>query len=126
MSRLKRFVLILIVVAISPIHLFAQATSSSKPIPIKVVVVAMFERGEDTGDTPGEYQLWVEREHLDQIIALPAGYHHVRLNKDGVLGILTGVGTASIFRKPTGSSPESAAVILPTFRWGQPFGPTTF
>src|SRR5438045_6913878 len=54
----------------------------------------MFERGEDTGDTPGEYQLWVEREHLDQIIALPAGYHHVRLNKDGVLGILTGVGTA--------------------------------
>src|SRR5438874_13733919 len=68
MSRLKRFVLILIVVAISPIHFFAQATSSSKPIRIKVVVVAMFERGEDTGDTPGEYQLWVEREHLDQII----------------------------------------------------------
>jgi purine nucleoside permease len=58
------------------------------------VVVAMFERGEDTGDTPGEYQLWVESEHLDQIIPLPAGYHHVRLNKDGVLGILTGVGTA--------------------------------
>ena len=65
MSRLKRFILILIVVAISPIHLFAQATSSSKPIPIKVVIVAMFERSEDTGDTPGEYQLWVEREHLE-------------------------------------------------------------
>src|SRR5437588_3344868 len=94
MSRLKRFVLVLIVVAIPTIHLVAQATSSSKPIPIKVVIVAMFERGEDTGDTPGEYQLWVEREHLDQIIPLPAGYHHVRLNKDGVLGILTGVGTA--------------------------------
>src|SRR5439155_1314514 len=118
LSRLKRFMLVLIVVAISPSHLFAQATSSSKPIPIKVVVVAMFERGEDTGDAPGEYQVWVEREHLDQIIPLPAGYHHVRLNKDGVrlpwrfllrsrcralhpclnkdgvLGILTGVGTA--------------------------------
>src|SRR5207245_5427656 len=94
MSRLKRFILILIVVAISPIHLFAQATSSSKPIPIKVVVVAMFERGEDTGDRPGEYQLWVEREHLDQVLPLAAGYHHVRVNKDGVLGILTGVGTA--------------------------------
>jgi purine nucleoside permease len=64
------------------------------PIPIKVVVVAMFERGEDTGDVPGEYQLWVEREHLDQIIDTPAGYHHARLNKDGVLGMLTGVGTA--------------------------------
>src|SRR5207248_1847245 len=94
MSRLKRFVLILIVVAISPLLLFDQGAPPSKPIRIKVVVVAMFERGEDTGDTPGEYQLWVEREHLDQIIPLPAGYHHVRLNKDGVLGILTGVGTA--------------------------------
>jgi purine nucleoside permease len=78
--------------SISALH--AQTPTTSKPIPIKVVVVAMFERGEDTGDTPGEYQLWVEREHLDQIIPLPAGYHHVRLNKDGVLGILTGVGTA--------------------------------
>src|SRR5579872_1871390 len=64
------------------------------PIPIKVVVVTMFERGQDTGDTPGEYQLWVEREHLDQVLPMPAAYHHVRLNKDGVLGMLTGVGTA--------------------------------
>jgi purine nucleoside permease len=63
-------------------------------IPVKVVVVTMFERGEDTGDTPGEYQLWVEREHLDQVLPLAAGYHHVRLNADGVLGMLTGVGTA--------------------------------
>jgi len=64
------------------------------PVQVKVVVVTMFERGEDTGDAPGEYQLWVEREHLDQILPLPAGYHHVRMNKDGVLGMLTGVGTA--------------------------------
>jgi purine nucleoside permease len=77
---------------------FASAQSvpvkAVRPIPIKVVVVTMFERGEDTGDVPGEYQLWVEREHLDQIIETPAGYHHARLNKDGVLGMLTGVGTA--------------------------------
>jgi purine nucleoside permease len=73
--------------------IFAQ-TSPASPIRIKVVVVTMFERGEDTGDTPGEYQLWVEREHLDQILPLPAGYHQVRLNKDGVLGMVTGVGTA--------------------------------
>src|SRR5437773_1450194 len=95
MSRLhERFVLVLIVLGIFPDLLRSQATTSGTPIRIKVVVVAMFERGEDTGDAPGEYQLWVEREHLDQIIPLPAGYHHVRLNKDGVLGILTGVGTA--------------------------------
>ena len=72
----------------------AQNRAPGEPIRIKVVVVTMFERGEDTGDVPGEYQLWVEREHLDQILPLPSGYHHVRLNKDGVLGLLTGVGTA--------------------------------
>src|SRR5436305_2391863 len=76
------------------VALSAALHAQTKPIPVKVVIVTMFERGEDTGDTPGEYQLWVEREHLDQIIPLPAGYHHVRLNKDGVLGMLTGVGTA--------------------------------
>ena len=74
--------------------LLAAGLLSARPIPIKVVVIAMFERGEDTGDVPGEYQLWVEREHLDQVLPMPAGYHHVRLNKDGVLGMLTGVGTA--------------------------------
>ena len=72
----------------------AQQEKPNAPIPVKVVVVAMFERGEDTGDVPGEYQYWVEREHLDQILAMPAGFHHVRMNKDGVLGLLTGVGTA--------------------------------
>jgi purine nucleoside permease len=75
-------------------NICAQAAVAPAPIRVKVVVVAMFERGEDTGDTPGEYQLWVEREHLDQIIDVPAAYHHVRMNKDGVLGMLTGVGTA--------------------------------
>ena len=73
---------------------FCSLLGAQNPIPIKVVVIAMFERGEDTGDVPGEYQLWVEREHLDQVFPMPAGYHHLRLNKDGVLGLLTGVGTA--------------------------------
>jgi purine nucleoside permease len=72
----------------------APVAAAAIPIRVKVVVVAMFEVGEDTGDTPGEYQLWVEREHLDQVLPLPAGYHHVRMNKDGVLGMLTGVATA--------------------------------
>jgi purine nucleoside permease len=95
MSKLiSRCMPLFVVLAIFSRLLSAQTTPVSKPIQIKVVVVAMFERGEDTGDTPGEYQLWVEREHLDQILPLSAGYHHVRLNKDGVLGILTGVGTA--------------------------------
>src|ERR1700761_3784113 len=95
----KRFVLTLTLCTVCSAHFVAQISSAqipaqSHPIPIKVVVVTMFERGEDTGDAPGEYQLWVEREHLDQIFPMPAGYRHVRMNKDGVLGMVTGVGTA--------------------------------
>ncbi len=89
-GRLQTLALLMIY----PFVLQAQGPATAKPIPIKVVVVTMFERGEDTGDVPGEYQFWVEREHLDQVLPLPSGYHHVRMNKQGVLGILTGVGTA--------------------------------
>ena len=72
----------------------AFAQSAIKPIEIKVVVVSMFEVGNDTGDVPGEYQYWVEREHLDTVLPFPQGYHDLRMNKDGVLGVVTGVGTA--------------------------------
>ena len=72
----------------------AQEAKVKPPVKVKVVVVAMFERGQDTGDTPGEYQYWVEREHLDEILPMPAGFHPMRMNRDGVLGLLTGVGTA--------------------------------
>jgi purine nucleoside permease len=80
--------------------LFAAATCAlaqnqpAKPIEVKVVVVNMFEVGADTGDAPGEHQYWVEREHLDTVMPFPQGYHDLRMNKDGVLGVVTGVGTA--------------------------------
>jgi purine nucleoside permease len=90
----RLFARFLLVSALFASSLCAQSDTATPPIRVKVVVVTMFERGEDTGDVPGEFQLWVERKHLDQVIPLPAGYHHVRLNKDGVLGMVTGVGTA--------------------------------
>ena len=55
---------------------------AQKPIPVKVVVVTMFEVDQDTGDAPGEYQYWVERDHLDHVYPLPAAYHAARMNKD--------------------------------------------
>jgi purine nucleoside permease len=61
---------------------------------VKVVVVAMFEVGADTGDQPGELQYWVERDHLDRIYPLPAGYHAARMNNEGEMAVLTGQGTA--------------------------------
>jgi purine nucleoside permease len=54
----------------------------------------MFELGADTGDAPGEYQFWVEREHLDQVLLFPAGNRDLRMNSNGVLAVLTGEGTA--------------------------------
>lgn len=68
--------------------------ATAAPIPVKVVVISLFEPGADTGDTPGEYQYWVERDHLDKIFPFPQGYHDLRMNDQGVLGVLTGVGTA--------------------------------
>jgi len=73
---------------------WGQGADARKPIPVKVVVIAAFERGEDTGDAPGEFQLWVEREHLDQVFDFPVGFRHLRMNKDGVLAMVTGVATA--------------------------------
>jgi purine nucleoside permease len=73
----------------------AVAPAIPRPIEIKVVVIAMFEQGADTGDAPGEYQYWVEREHLDTVLPFPQGFHDLRMNAHtGVLGLLTGVGTA--------------------------------
>ena len=71
-----------------------SAAAADQPIAVKVVVVAMFERGADTGDEPGELQYWVERNRLDRVIPFPQGYHDLRMNGDGVLAVLTGVGTA--------------------------------
>lgn len=73
--------------------LLIATIASAEVIQPKVVVVAMFEVGQDTGDAPGEYQFWVERLHLDRVVPLPAAYHDVRVSADrSVVAILTGVG----------------------------------
>jgi purine nucleoside permease len=81
---------LLVALAVSPDAVAARP----RPIPVKVVVVAMFEVGADTGDAPGELQFWVERDHLDRVYELPAGYHAVRMNSAGEMAVLTGQGTA--------------------------------
>jgi purine nucleoside permease len=74
--------------------LWASPALAQAPIEVKVVVVTMFERGADTGDQPGEFQYWVERERLDRVFPLPHGWRDVRMNEDGVLALCTGIGTA--------------------------------
>ena len=70
-------------------------TVEKKPIEVKVVIVTMFEIGEDTGDTAGEFQTWKERQGLDKRFAFPQSHHDIYMNeKTGVLGIVTGMGTS--------------------------------
>lgn len=81
-----------------PVLLALHLTTIAQPtkrIPVRVVVVTMFEIGADTGDRPGEFQYWVERVPLAQKIPFPQGYRDLRYNPEKqVLGICTGMGTA--------------------------------
>lgn len=61
-------------------------------IPVKVVIVTLFEIGEDTGDKPGEFQFWVERENLVGKHDVTGAWRPVREGTNGVIGICTGVG----------------------------------
>jgi purine nucleoside permease len=70
------------------------------PIPIKMVVVTMYEDGQPTGDRPGELQLWIEQGQYNHKIAFPLGLYDLYSNNEGVLVICVGGGipnaTASI------------------------------
>lgn len=74
---------------------FGGTVAVAAPIEVKVVVVTMFEIGQDTGDAAGEFQLWRERQNLRE--RLPFAHHHdLYLNREtGVLGMVTGMGTAN-------------------------------
>lgn len=73
--------------------LFAKA--QSEPIEVKVVVVAMFERGTVDDGNLGEFELWVQNEELDRVFPFPMGYSDLRMNDEGVLGVVTGVGVTN-------------------------------
>jgi purine nucleoside permease len=72
-----------------------QAEPGPTPIPIKVVVVTMFEHGELSGDRPGEFQFWVERLPLATQLDFPLGPFPLRMNDAGVLGVCLGGGIAN-------------------------------
>ena len=60
-----------------------SASAQSTPLRPRVVIVAYFEVGADTGDRPSELQYWVERDHLYRSITVPGISHAVRANADG-------------------------------------------
>ncbi|QGP79219.1 purine-nucleoside phosphorylase [Sphingobium sp. CAP-1] len=66
------------------------ALPTIQPIPVKVIVIANFEPGEDKGDAPGEFQFWAEREHLDEVIPIKGALHPLRRNAAGLYGMCWG------------------------------------
>ena len=56
----------------------------------KVMIVSTFEIGEDAGDKPGEFQFWVEREHLTNSLPIPGVDHPLRFRDDGLFGCVSG------------------------------------
>lgn len=84
------------VMVLALLAIFLTNAVAAEPIKIKVVVVAMFESGNDTGDRPGEFQFWVEREKLEKVLPFPGGYRQLRLSNDeSVLGVVTGMGVTN-------------------------------
>ncbi len=66
------------------------SVGSAEPIRPKVIVVATFEVGADTGDVPGEFQFWVEREKLVGSLLVPGVDRPMRYNAAGVYGVVSG------------------------------------
>jgi len=64
--------------------LAAGGARAAERIPIKVIVLAGFEVGDDTGDAPGEFQFWAEREKLTQHLAVPGASHPLCFNAQGL------------------------------------------
>ena len=84
--RIVKFVAVFLVWALT-----ALCPAQEKPWPVRAVIVTTFEIGADTGDTAGEFQLWVEREHLTETLAFPGGVHALRANPEHtILGMVSG------------------------------------
>ena len=72
-----------------------NTNDAKPPMKVKVVVVSMFEIGNDEGDAPGEFQLWKARQKLTTQYPLPHGFHDIYANPEtGVIGMVTGMGIA--------------------------------
>jgi purine nucleoside permease len=66
------------------------AAGDLKPLAVKVVVVTTFEVGADTGDQPGEFQLWAEREKFDRKLIVAGMAHPVYANDQGEVAVVSG------------------------------------
>lgn len=74
----------------------ASVAMAQSIIAPKVLVLTMFEVGKYTGDFPGEAQLWIENEKLDQQIPLDGTPHPLFYNPStGIALTITNMGTVN-------------------------------
>ncbi|GBR31460.1 purine-nucleoside phosphorylase [Kozakia baliensis] len=75
----------------------AFSYAEAAPLAPKIIVVAGWENGADTGDAPGEYQDWVERQHLDIIVPVRGVPKPIlRRNAQGVYGLVLKYGSTDL------------------------------
>ncbi len=89
MRRFRQSFLILFLLLSFVVPVFAE------PIPVKVMVLSMFEVGKNSGDFAGEFQHWYT-EYFDKAASfdVKGAYAPLFVNKDGVAGTVTGMGKA--------------------------------
>lgn len=75
-----------VLIAAAPASSAAEA-SRFEP---RVVVVTTFESGADSGDKPGEFQFWHEREHLTNRVDVPGVDHPLTHDGRGLWGMVSG------------------------------------
>jgi purine nucleoside permease len=85
---------------------FLPVVQAQDRIPIKVMIVSCFEVGNDTGDTPGEFQFFAEREHLTQAIPVPGAPHPLVHNDQGLYGEVAGVVNVT-----PGAAPDHLSIV---------------
>src|SRR5258708_38411581 len=88
-SSIRRGLLRPVFLAIVAVAL-ASSVHAQKKIPIKVIVLSGFEVGDDTGDAPGEFQYWAEREKLTGTLDIVGAPHPLRYNEAGLYGSVAG------------------------------------
>ncbi|MEM6301712.1 MAG: nucleoside hydrolase [Pseudomonadota bacterium] len=85
-------VIVLFAAATAQINAAQVASESTSVLPVKVVVLTMFENGEALGDEPGELQLWVERNPSLRELDFPLGDYPLYYREDGMLIVCLGGG----------------------------------
>ena len=93
----KRFLVMALALCCAAAAVFAGGGGEhGRPLPVKALVIAMFEVGDFGGDFAGEFQHWYEGYFLDaaayEVRGLP---NPLFVNKDGVAGTVAGMGKAN-------------------------------